>query len=163
MGAEKQQHHALLEDETLLTISKGIQLCTREMLNADPVFNNPFETPNWKSNKDLSTCVLLDSAPYSGLLIFYFDKPFVELIAKTMTGVGLDSDLDYIDSAGEIGNIFYGNIKTLLNKIGFQTKMNSPTAEWTKNLVKKTDVTHNCVLEFDVLDHKCQVEVVVYR
>ena len=161
-AAKINTQHPFLNKDVILNLAGEITNTLKVMANIEARFEKPFAIANWKSPKEISVVLALDTAELKGKIHFHFDKYVAQEIISNLTGSQINEDSEeMLDGVGEISNIFYGAAKTKLNQIGFHLTLSSPHPCWTKDLPPTVGHSICLIIPFKVSDKDCYVEIII--
>lgn len=164
MGAPKiDLTHPFMNRDVILNLSNGMTTTLKLMAQIDAHFEKPYASTDWKSPKEISVFLVLDTDAYKGQVLFHFDKAVAKKIIENMIGSSVPEDSpEILDGVGEISNIFYGAAKTKLKEAGFDLNMTIPQPCWTKDLPEMVTKSLSMIIPFKVEDKDCFVEIVLF-
>ncbi len=132
------------------------------MANATCKFEKPFVQRNWLPQADGTGVIELKSLKHRGFLHIHFPKDAIMKILENMVGEApKEFDNEVLDGISEITNIVYGAMKAKLNPLGYDFKMASPKAEFTKNLNQLERTNKQLIIPIKVIDYNCFLEIVL--
>jgi chemotaxis protein CheX len=161
--AIKQSDHPFMNRDIILNLTNGMTTTLKLMANVDAHFEKPFANSKWKSPKEISVFLVLNTDSYQGQLQFHFDIMVAKKIIENMVGAEVDENSpEILDGVGEISNIFYGAAKTKLKELGLDLNMTIPQPCWTKDLPEHVGQSIKMIIPFKVEDKECFVEIILY-
>ncbi len=164
MGAPKiDVTHPFMNRDVILNLSNGMSTTLKMMADIEASFEKPYASVDWKSPKEISVFLILDTDSYKGQVLFHFDKAVAKKIIENMVGSAVAEDSpEILDGVGEISNIFYGAAKTKLKEAGFDLKMTIPQPCWTKDLPPVTNKSLVMIIPFKIENKDCFVEIILF-
>ncbi len=160
---KQQSEHPFMNRDVILNLSNGMSTTLKLMANIDAHFEKPFADSNWKSPKEISVFLVLNTETYKGQVQFHFDLMVAKKIIENMVGSAVDENSpEILDGVGEISNIFYGAAKTKLKDLGLDLNMSIPQPCWTKDLPEQLNKAIKMVIPFKVENKDCFVEIILY-
>jgi len=157
-----EQRHPLQDANIINALAEGISATLSEMAQVQCRFDKPFVERNWKPVADGTGVMEMKSAKHRGFLHIHFPKDAIVKIIGNMLGeTPKEFNNEILDGIGEITNIVYGAMKAKLNPMGYDFKMASPTAEFTKNLNQLERTNKQLVIPFQIQEWKCFIEVIL--
>jgi chemotaxis protein CheX len=164
MGAPKiNASHPFMNRDVILNLSNGMTATLKMMANVDSSFEKPYTSTHWKSPKEISVYLILDTDAYKGQVLFHFDKDVAKKIIENMVGSAIAEDsADILDGVGEISNIFYGAAKTKIKEAGIDLNMTIPKPCWTKDLTPITNKSISMIIPFKIENKDCYVEIIIF-
>lgn len=164
MGAPKiNQNHPFMNREVIINLSNEMSNVLKMMAELEADFQKPFVSLDWRSPKEISVLLSLDTPNYKGTVCFHFDKKVAQKIIENMTGSAVDENSpEILDGVGEVSNMFYGAAKTKLNDIGFDLKISMPKPLWTKDLPEVIESHISMVVPLQIDGKDCFVEIIVF-
>ncbi len=161
-NAVNEERHPFQDANVINALAEGVQNTLKEMAQAPCQFEKPFVQRNWLPIADGTGVIELKSLKHRGFLHIHFPKEAIMKIVGNMVGEApSDFNDDVLDGIGEITNIVYGAMKAKLNPMGYDFKMATPKAEYTKNLNQLERTNRQLIIPVNVLDWKCYLEVVL--
>jgi len=155
--------HPFMNRDIILNLSNGMSTTLKLMSNIDAHFEKPFTDNTWKSPKEISVFLVLNTAAYKGKIQFHFDILIAKKIIENMVGSSIDENSpEILDGVGEISNIFYGAAKTKLKELGLDLNMSIPEPCWTKDLPETVGLLTRMIIPFKIENKDCFVEVILF-
>ena len=157
-----EKKHPFQDANVINALASGIKDTLSEMAQIQCQFEKPFVEKHWDTQGDATGIMELKSDLHSGSLHIHFPKEAIFLIMSKMLGEPpKEFNDEVLDGVGEITNIVYGTMKAKLNPMGYEFKMATPRADYTKNLSKPEGQAKHLLLPFTVENSKCFIEVVL--
>ena len=149
-------------DVLIPSFSRAINLCLKEITKTAPKFNDIFESQDWKTEKEITVSLVIDSTGYKGTIYFHFGKPVAKFIVEKMLGEAVDENsLDMLDGIKEVTNIFFGLAKTKLNDAKINLNLSLPMAQWSKDMIHSTEPKKSIILPILLNDLDFYLEVII--
>lgn len=156
------QKHPFQDANVINALASGINETLAQMCQLKCDFEKPFVEKYWEPQGDGTGVMELKSEKHSGFLRIHFPKEAIFSIMDKMLGEPPSEFNDEVlDGIGEITNIVYGTMKAKLNPMGYEFKMATPKAEYTKNIVKPETTSKHLLIPFLVEKNKCYIEIVL--
>jgi len=156
------QKHPLQDANVINALAEGVESTLLQMAQLQCKFDKPFVEKNWQAVADGTGVMELKSVKHRGFLHIHFPKDAIIKIMENMLGERpKEFNNEILDGIGEITNIVYGAMKAKLNPLGYDFKMASPTAEFTKNLNQMERTNRQLIIPFFVLEWKCFIEIIL--
>lgn len=160
----KEKKHPFQDANVINALANGIKDTLFEMCSLECQFDKPFVEKTWTPIGDGTGVMQLKSVKNNGFLRIHFPKEAIFQIMSRMLGEPpKEFNDEVLDGIGEITNIVYGAMKTKakLNPMGYEFKMASPKAEYTKDIAPLETSAKHLIIPFQVDAQKCYIEVVL--
>lgn len=155
--------HPFQDANVINAFAIGVQSTLAEMAQTTCEFEKPFVEKVWLPVADATGVMELKSDKHTGFLHIHFPKEaIIEIMGKMLGEPVKEFNDEVLDGIGEITNIVYGTMKAKLNPMGYEFKMATPKAEYTKNLPALEDPgKKHLVIPFKVSGLDCSIEIIL--
>ena len=160
------EQHPFLKADVVIDLSNSIINTFMTAVGIRSHFDDlPFAQMDWQPCNDLSVSIDIKSNTHSGQIRFHFNKDALTAVIKKLFNEAQDpSGAEISDCLGELSNICSGNAKTKLNEKGFNLKAALPSvASKTSDLPRLAAGQSSVVIPFKILEHECQMQIIVFK
>lgn len=161
--SQKETKHPFQDANVINAFMSGVKNTLAEMAQMTCEFEKPMVEKEWTPTADATGVMELKSDKHSGYLHIHFPKEAIVEVMSRMLGEPVKEFNDEVlDGVGEITNIVYGTMKAKLNPMGYEFKMATPKADYTKNLPNANGpgIKH-LIIPFKVEGIACCIEIVL--
>ena len=158
--------HSFLNGEVVLDLSNSITNTFQSVVGIRSHFDDlAFAQMDWQPCNDLTVSIDIKNDSHTGQIRFHFNKAALAEVIKKIFNETKDPSSDEIsDCLGELSNICSGYAKKKLNEKGFNLKTALPSAaSITADLPKLPDGQSSVVIPFKILEHECQMQIIVFK
>lgn len=155
--------HPFQDANVINAFASGVKNTLSEMAQMNCDFERPFVEKEWTPTADATGVMELKSNQHTGYLHIHFPKEAIcEIMSKMLGEPTNEFNDEVLDGVGEITNIVYGTMKAKLNPLGYEFKMATPKADYTKNLPDSNGPGNkHLIIPFKVSGIDCAIEIVL--